>query len=122
MDSKLLFNFKLAALCFWSFFALVGVPQQVQAEVTVGATLQPASTNVGEPVQLSITVNGSQRVDQIPTVAIDGAQAQHIGQNTQIQLINSNLTVSLTNRYLISPTRIGDLEIPAIDVLIDGNF
>jgi hypothetical protein len=120
MDSKLLFNLKLAALCFWSFFALVGVPRQVQAEVTVGATLQPASTNVGEPVQLSITVNGSQRVDQIPTVAIDGAQAQHIGQNTQIQLINSNLTVSLTNRYLISPTRIGDLEIPAIDVLIDG--
>ena len=120
MDSKLRSNFTLAAVCFWSFCALAGLSQSLLAEVTVSAALQPAATNVGEPVQLSITVNGSQRVDQIPTVAIEGAQAQHIGQNTQIQLINSNLTVSLTNRYLISPNRIGELQIPAIDVLIDG--
>ena len=120
MDSKLRFNFRLAVLCFLGFCALVGLSQDLQAEVTVGATLQPGVTNVGEPVQLSINVNGSQRVDQIPIVAIDGAQAQHIGQNTQIQLINSNLTVSLTHRYLISPNRIGDLEIPAIEVLVDG--
>jgi hypothetical protein len=120
MVSKLRFDSRLAILCFWGFCALIGLSLGVQAEVTVGATLQPGVTNVGEPVQLSITVNGSQRVDQIPIVAIDGAQAQHIGQNTQIQLINSNLTVSLTHRYLISPTRIGELQIPAIEVLVDG--
>jgi hypothetical protein len=120
MNSKLRFNLKLAGMWLRVLCALAGLSHGLLAEVTVGASLQPASTNVGEPVQLSITVNGSQRVDQIPAVVIDGAQAQHIGQNTQIQLINSNLTVSLTNRYLVSPNRIGELQIPAIDVLVDG--
>jgi hypothetical protein len=105
----------LTALC-----ALACFCSGLQAEVTVGASLQPAVTNVGEPVQLSITVNGTQSVDQIPGLAVDGAQTQHIGQNTQIQLINSALTVSLTHRYLVSPTRVGELDIPAIDVLVGG--
>ena len=120
MDSKSRFHFRLALVWFWGLCALAGPSQSLLAEVTVGASLQPASTNVGEPVQLSVTINGSQRVDQIPAVVIDGAQVQHIGQSSQIQLINSNLTVSLTHRYLVSPTRIGELQIPALEVIIDG--
>ncbi len=120
MDLKSRCNRMLAFLwlCFVSGLALL--PPSLFAEVTVGASLQPAVTNVGEPVQLSVTVNGTQRVDQMPNVVVDGAQVQHIGQSTQIQLINSNLTVSLTNRFLVSPTRIGELTIPAIEVLVDG--
>jgi hypothetical protein len=120
MDSKSRSIFRLAAVWLWVVCALTGLSQSLLAEVTVSASLQPVSTNVGEPVQLSITINGSQRVDQIPAVVIDGAQVQHIGQSTQIQLVNSNLTVLLTHRYLVSPTRIGELQIPALDVLIDG--
>ena len=120
MDSKSRGNRTLAFVWLCVFGAMASLSPRLFAEVTVGASLQPAVTNVGEPVQLSVTVNGTQRVDQIPNVVVEGAQVQHIGQSTQIQLINSNLTVSLTNRFLISPTRIGELNIPAIDVVVDG--
>jgi hypothetical protein len=120
MDLKSRFKNKVTLLGMWMICVGAALSARVMAEVTVGATLQPAATTVGEPVQLSVTVNGSQRVDQIPAVSVDGAQVQHIGQNTQIQLINSNLTVSLTNRYLVSPTRVGELTIPSIDVVVDG--
>lgn len=120
MELKSRYNRKLASLWLCVVGVVALLAPRLFAEVTVGASLQPAVTNVGEPVQLSVTVNGTQRVDQIPSVVVDGAQVQHIGQSTQIQLINSNLTVSLTNRFLVSPTRIGELDIPAIDVVVDG--
>ncbi len=120
MDLKSRCNRKLALLWLCVIGAIALLSPRLFAEVTVGASLQPAVTNVGEPVQLSVTVNGTQRVDHLPNVVVDGAQVQHIGQSTQIQLINANLTVSLTNRFLISPTRIGELNIPAIDVVVDG--
>ncbi len=109
----------------WGAFALcaalaLGAPEALQAQVSVSASLQPPSTTVGEPVQLHLTINGSQRVDQIPAIRVEGAQVQHIGQNTQIQLINAQLTVSLTHRFLVSPQRIGELEIPAVEVLVGG--
>ena len=94
--------------------------QSWSAEISVIASLQPATTNVGEPVQLHVTINGSQRVAEIPSVRIDGAQVQYIGQATQMRLVNTELSVSLTHRYLVSPGRIGELEVPPVEVTVDG--
>ncbi len=99
----------------------VGAPMVAVAQISVSASVQPASTTVGEPVQLSVTINGSQRVAEVPSVNVEGAQCQHIGASTQMRLINTNLSVSLTHRYLISPTRRGELLIPAVDVTVEGN-
>lgn len=90
------------------------------AEISVSASLQPATTNVGEPVQLHVTINGSQRVAEIPSVRIEGAQVQYIGQATQMRLVNTELSVSLTHRYLVSPGRVGELEVPSVEVTVDG--
>ena len=94
--------------------------QSWSAEISVSASLQPATTNVGEPVQLHVTINGSQRVAEIPSVRIDGAQVQYIGQATQMRLVNTELSVSLTHRYLVSPGRVGELEVPPVEVTVDG--
>ncbi len=102
--------------------AAVGVACQVQADVSVSATVEPAATTIGEPVHLSVTINGSQSVAQVPNVPVDGAQTQHIGASTQMRLVNTSLSVSLTHTYLITPTRKGDLTIPAIEVNVGGKI
>jgi hypothetical protein len=101
-------------------FLCLGLPALVRAEISVTASLQPATTNVGEPVQLHVTINGSQRVAEIPSVQVEGAQVQYIGQATQMRLVNAELSVSLTHRYLVSPGRVGELEVPPVEVTVDG--
>lgn len=90
------------------------------AEVSVSASVQPSATTVGEPVQLKITVNGSQRVSELPAVNIPGAQTQHINQSTQMRLVNTELSMSVTHTYLVTPTRSGDLIIPSLEVVVEG--
>ncbi len=90
------------------------------AEVSVNASVQPASTTVGEPVQLKITVNGTQKVSELPAVNIPGAQTQHIGASTQMRLVNTELSVSITHTYLVTPGRSGDLIIPSLEVVVEG--
>jgi len=90
------------------------------AEVSVSAAVQPASTTVGEPVQLKITVNGAQKVSELPAVNIPGAQTQHIGASTQMRLVNTELSVSITHTYLVTPGRSGDLIIPSLEVVVEG--
>lgn len=110
---------------FRAVFAMVAIASApltcaAESDINVSATVEPAVTTIGEPVRLSLTINGSQRVAQIPNVQIDGAQAQHIGASTQMRLVNTSLSVSLTHTYLITPTRKGDIAIPPIEVTIEG--
>jgi hypothetical protein len=79
-------------------------------EVSVTASLQPPT----------ITVNGSQEPRQPPEVSIEGAQVQYIGPSIQTTLINFELSVSITHRYLVSPTKLGEITIPAIPVQVKG--
>ena len=95
-------------------------PRLFGAEISVTASLQPASTSVGEPVQLHVTINGSQRVGEIPSVRVEGAQVQHIGQSTQMRLVITELSVSLTHRFLVTPGRTGEIEIEPVEVTVDG--
>ena len=95
---------------------------QVLADVSVSASVEPATTTVGEPVHLSVTINGSQRVAQVPNVPVVGAQSQHIGASTQMRLVNTSLSVSLTHTYLITPTRKGELTIPPIEINVEGKI
>jgi len=100
--------------------ATAGLSCRAQADISVSASVEPATTTVGEPVHLSVTINGSQRVAQVPNVPVEGAQTQHIGASTQMRLVNTSLSVSLTHTYLITPTRKGELTIPAVEINVEG--
>ena len=79
--------------------AMVAAPLTgvAESDISVSATVEPAVTTIGEPVRVSLTINGSQRVGQVPNLQIDGAQTQHIGASTQMRLVNTSLSVSLTH-------------------------
>lgn len=100
--------------------AMASLSLEARAEITVTASIQPAATTIGEPVQLSVTVNGSQRVAEVPVVNVDGAKAQHIGASTQFSVVNGSFSSAITHRFLITPMRGGELIIPAIEVTVEG--
>lgn len=100
--------------------ATASLSLEARAEITVTASIQPATTMIGEPVQLSVTVNGSQRVAEVPVVNVDGAKAQHIGASTQFSVVNGSFSSAITHRFLITPLRGGELIIPAIEVTVEG--
>lgn len=82
------------------------------AEVT--ATLDPAQVSVGESVQLTVMVSGSQSAaPSLPAVA--GLDFQNMGQSTQIQIINGAMTAESAHTYLVTPRQAGTFTIPPIE-------
>ena len=81
------------------------------AEVT--ATLEPAQVAVGETAELTVTVNGSSTAaPNVPDVP--GLDIEHVGQSTQVQIINGAMSASSVHTYQVMPQRAGTFTIPAI--------
>ncbi len=81
------------------------------AEVT--ATLEPAQVAVGETAELTVTMTGSD--DGAPTVpAVSGLDIAHVGQSTQVQIVNGAMTVSSVQTFEVTPQRGGTFTIPSI--------
>ena len=74
------------------------------AEVT--ATLDPAQVAVGESAELTVTVNGSSTsAPYLPEIA--GLDIEHVGQATQVQIINGAMSASSVHTYQIARSRDG---------------
>ncbi len=84
---------------------------QVRA-ATVTATLDPAEISMGDSAQLTVTVSGSQEQPSVPDVP--GLDITHVGQSTQIEIINGSMTANASNTYAITPQHEGNFTIPAI--------
>ena len=92
-------------------FALASLRAASAADVT--ATLEPAQVAVGEPAQLTVTVTGSTSAEPtIPNIA--GLDIAHIGQSTQIQVVNGSMSASSVQTYEVTPEHAGTFTIPAI--------
>lgn len=104
----------------WLGVSLDPARRALAAEVSVSVTLEPATTAVGEPVQLNFAVKGSQKVRQPPAIQVEGAQVQYLGPSLQTTLNNTELSVTMTHRYYLTPQRAGELVVPPVAVEIDG--
>lgn len=112
----------------WLILALavlgcLGVPWSARCsaqEVTVSAAVEPAAVSLGESVEFSISIQGAQEPDQPPAISVEGAQVQYVGPSKQASLINFQLSVSMAHRYLLTPSRVGELTIPAVALEIRG--
>ena len=79
---------------------------------TVTATLDPPEISVGDSAQLTVTVSGSQEQPTVPEVP--GLNITHVGQSTQIEIVNGSMTANASNTYEITPQHDGTFTIPAI--------
>ena len=84
-------------------FALsVLLPVSVHAEeVSVGLSSNLAQ--VGEPVQLMVTVRGARGADVPQTLAVKGLQINMAGRSTQFEMNNFKMSSTLTYTYLVVP-------------------
>ena len=81
------------------------------AEVT--ATLEPAQVAVGETAELTVTITGSD--SDAPNVpAVPGLDIAHVGQSTQVQIVNGSMTASNIQTFEVTPQHGGTFTIPAI--------
>jgi hypothetical protein len=94
-------RFLIAAAVGWLFAA------PVLADVSVRATLNTQQAQVGQPVTLSIEIQGAQNVEAPPLGGLDGFQAQYVGPSTQVSIVNGQMSASATHRYALTPQREG---------------
>ncbi|MGB8352945.1 MAG: BatD family protein [Chthoniobacteraceae bacterium] len=103
-----------------STFMLGLMSQAEAADPTVTATLSSDNTEVGQPVDLNIQINGSQRAQVPEKIDMDGLTVVHTGQQTQVQMQNFNITSSVVHTYTVQPDRAGKFTIPAITIEVEG--
>lgn len=86
------------------------------AEPNFSASVDRSEIALGEQIQLTLRYDntGGAGAPQLP--AIDGFTAQYAGPQTQISIVNGERTDSVSHVFLLTPTREGDLSIPAFTV------
>lgn len=108
-------------------FAIVGVALlstvAMSQDISVGLSTQEGY--VGLPIALQITVVNGRGVELPETPVIDGCEVELAGQPSQSRqttIINGrrSTTRSLRIRYLITPQRTGEFEVPGIRITASG--
>ncbi|MFH0782716.1 MAG: BatD family protein [Pseudomonadota bacterium] len=91
-----------------------------RADIGLEASLSQLSFPVDQGAVLTITVNGASRISTIELPEIAGVSFQNRGQSSRINIINGNMSSSLSNSYLIQAQRPGTYTIPPIKVKAGG--
>lgn len=99
---------------------LMSAVMATAADVSVTAELLRTETDVGEPVRMEIKVTGARSAKAPDDIAVDGLQISRIGQSTQVQMNNFNLSTSVLFTYNVLPVREGKFVIPAQTIEAGG--
>ena len=107
----------------WLFALLcVAVPalHTAAAEPKVRGILSASAASVGEAVEYELTIEGDGRLENEPSLNVDGIEVRFAGQNRQMSFINGNVSNRLIFTYQLVPKREGKFTIPAVEVRIGG--
>jgi hypothetical protein len=74
-------------------------------------TLEKPSVSVGNPLYLYLTFYGAQNVARPDVPKVNGLQMQYVGPSTKVQVINGQVSQSITYTYLILPLRKGEYKL-----------
>jgi hypothetical protein len=97
--------------------SILAVPAYAQAPVVSAAVDRP-DLGRGEPLALTITVNGAEGQPDLPALA--DFRVLDVRGGTQISTVNGGTTVQGVTHYSLLPLRTGDLLIPSIPVVVGG--
>jgi len=110
-------------LCLWAGSTAAAHADDVQ----VTAAISDASTDVGQQVDYTITVNGATDTSPPEKIAIDGLTISYMGPNVQTQISfgtgfgsGGHIQRSVVHTFSVVPSRPGQFVIPAQTVVVDG--
>ena len=83
------------------------------------AGLSSNRAQVGEPVQLVVTVRGARGAEVPQTLSVNGLRITLAGRSTQFEMRNFKMSSTLTYTYLVVPQFEGEFTIPSFDILIE---
>lgn len=102
-----------------ALIALAGCAAPRAAAAEVEARLDPVAVSAGEGARLTLQISGG-RASQPEIAAVENLIVQPRGQSQNFQSINGQTTVSVTYNYVVGSNVPGDYQIPAIEVVVDG--
>ena len=112
----------LVRLCFSLLLVASTFAQQAgDAAPAASAAFEPQSTRIGRPVEYRVTITESlpSLTPPVPP-AVAGLTLQYMNLSVTMQFINGRQIQTTTFRYSASPTREGELTVPAFEVLSSG--
>ncbi len=86
----------------------------------IAAGLSDNQAQVGEPIQLMVTVRGARGAEVPEKLQVNGLQINLAGRSTQFEMRNFKMSSTLTYTYLVVPQFEGEFTIPSFEVKIEG--
>jgi hypothetical protein len=74
-------------------------------------TVDRNQVQLGEPLQLELTFQGTQDMPAIELSDIDGFQSRYLGPSTKMSIVNGRVTSSITHIYTLLPVKEGAFKI-----------
>ncbi len=108
--------FGLCLMC----MLLTAAPAQAQ-DISIEATVNVNRIPLGSAVNLTITIKGTQNVSAFDLPPIPDFDTKFIGPSRNISVVNNQYTTSISFTYSMLPLKAGKLQIPMLQVTIDGN-
>ncbi len=88
--------------------------------VSISATVDRTTAQVGETIILNVEVKGAQGISP-PRINIDGAEVRQGGTSQSFIMNNFQTSISINFRYFIIPLRAGKLTVPKITLQVGNN-
>lgn len=89
-------------------------------QVSVSASVDSKTVRVGGSIHLTVSIEGTQSVNAPSLPDIDGFQARYQGPNTQISIVNGQMSASIKHRYGLTALKSGKYTINPIEVKYKG--
>lgn len=89
-------------------------------DIRFGAAVDQTTMELGSFLQLTLTVDGTQSADPVDLPDIEGVQSRYLGPSTHISIINGQSTQSIAFLYHLYPSKVGQFQIPAVNITISG--
>lgn len=90
------------------------------ADVSVVATVDQRRVTFGESIALTVAVQGAQSGTQPMIPAVDGLAFSGPSTQQSMSWINGQTSQSVNYVYQVTPTRVGEFTIPAVELTIAG--
>lgn len=84
-------------------------------------SLRPTAGEVGQTVELSVTIEGATNVESEPRLPpVDGLRFRRAGQQTNFSLINGKMSRSITFQFLVVADKPGDYTLGPVEIAVGG--
>jgi len=87
---------------------------------TFSVSLASDTITLGESTTLSLTFQGTSQQPQPAIPAIQNLQVAYVGPSSQVNIVNGQVSSTITHVYSVTPSQAGDFTIPAITAEVGG--